>query len=348
MNTPDLEVAILKSLWSRTNDGRWGVNALKGLPLRPREGFDAKFFKFKNETSLLTSTPPKNIHDAFSGFGQTDFFLKQSILPVVALVDGEMQFRCIGTAFVISCTGYLMTACHVIVDPQESGYGQATPGPTGKMVMQGLKMGVLIPLSPAYGVSGFRFFQFEESWYWGEWKQSPLFHESDKLDILTDVAICKIAEMPDGAAHQPLNLSLHPFSQGEKAYAIGYANMEDIPLEIIDGKPTTKDLELDLYVSVGDVMEVFPDNHETKSVPTPGPCFDFQAKIPGKMSGCPIFGAQGAVVRGVVSRSFSGDLHAYGAMLGPTCYAPLTGDKTVKQMMESGNEGMARIQGTGL
>ena len=32
-------------------------------------------------------------------------------------------------------------------------------------------MGVLIPLSPASGVPGARFFPFEESWYWGEWKR---------------------------------------------------------------------------------------------------------------------------------------------------------------------------------
>jgi hypothetical protein len=241
-----------------------------------------------------------------------------------------------------------MTACHVIVDPQESGYGQVTRSSNGKMLMQGLRMGVLIPFSPASGIPGFRFFQFEESWYWGEWKQSPLFNESDRLEILTDVAICKIAEMPQGAAHQPLSLSLNPFSQGEKAYAIGYANMTDVPLKIVNGRPTTTDFEPDLYVSVGDVMEVFPDNHVMKNVPTPGPCFDFQAKVPGKMSGCPIFGGQGAVVRGVVSRSFSEERHAYGAMLGPTLHVPLIGEKTLKEIMDSGNEGMARIHGVGL
>jgi len=65
--------------------------------------------------------------------GTTDFFLKQSILPVIACVDGEPLITCIGTAFVISCTGYLMTACHVIVDPKERGYGQVTRAANGKM-----------------------------------------------------------------------------------------------------------------------------------------------------------------------------------------------------------------------
>jgi hypothetical protein len=35
--------------------------------------------------------------------------------------------------------------------------------------------------------------------------------------------------MPDATAHQPLNLSLHPFKVGETGYALGYALMDDIP-----------------------------------------------------------------------------------------------------------------------
>jgi hypothetical protein len=61
-----------------------------------------------------------------------------------------------------------MTACHVIVDPKERGYGRVTKAANGKMSIQGLRMGVLIPISSAYGQAGFRFFPFEESWYWGE------------------------------------------------------------------------------------------------------------------------------------------------------------------------------------
>jgi len=101
-------------------------------------------------------------------------------------------------------------------------------------------------------------------------------------------------------------------------------------------------------VSVGEVMSVFPENHLKRDVPTPGPCFDFDAKIPGKMSGGPIFGAQGAVVRGVVSRSFSGERHAFGAMLGPAMRLPLGENTTLKSLMESGSEGIAQVQSQGL
>jgi hypothetical protein len=43
------------------------------------------------------------------------------------------------------------------------------------------------------------------------------------------------------------------------------------------------------------------------------------------MSGAPIFGAQGAVIRGIVSRSFSNECHAFGAMLGPAMHLELGG-----------------------
>ena len=108
----------------------------------------------------------------------------------------------------------------------------------------------------------------------------------------------------------------------------------------------------DLYVSTGSVGEVFQRNHTERNVPTPGPCFDFQAKITGKMSGAPVFGGEGAIIRGVVSRSFQGERHAYGAMLGPAMDLPLhqpgISGRTLRTLMRAGNEGMAQVHGHGL
>lgn len=344
-----LEVAILKSLWRKNQDGHWAVHDLKGLTLRPRTGFDSDFFLYESQMELMTTNPTtRSAHELFTSFGSTDFLMKQSILPVVAIVKGEGFMKCVGTAFVISCTGYLVTACHVLLDPQDRKYGNVVKRGDDLRLIDGMSMGVLIPISPAYGYTGDLFFPFEHSWYWGKWKDSPLLHEGETFDMLTDIAICKISLMPDGIGHQPLNLSLNRFVKGEKAFAIGYAEMDDIPLESAGGRLTAPDFKQDLYVSVGEVMDVFPDNHQRRDVPTPGPCFDFRAKIPGKMSGGPIFGGDGAVVRGVISSSFSGEKHAYGAMIGPMMHWPLAGGMTLRQMMNSGNEGIARIQGAGL
>jgi S1-C subfamily serine protease len=111
-------VAILKSVWRKDRDGSWGIHDIKGLALKPRAGFDSDFFPFQSQLELLTShLAGSSIPDLLSSFGPTEFLMKQSILPVVAWVEGDNVIRCIGTAFVISCTGYLITACHVLLDP---------------------------------------------------------------------------------------------------------------------------------------------------------------------------------------------------------------------------------------
>lgn len=298
---------------------------------------------------MLSTAPPRNIDDMFASFGSTDFMVKQSILPVVCLVIGEPFIRCIGTAFLTSCSGYVMTACHVILDPHDRGYGKIVKDGSRIRMVDGLQMGVFIPLNSATGYNNaYRFFPFLQSSYWGEWQYGPLIHEDEKFSILTDIAICKIAEMPNGAAHQPLSLSLNEYSKGEMAYALGYVEMDDIPFKINNGHIIVDDFNPDIYVSVGEVTDLYPENHISQNVPTPGPCFQFSARIPGKMSGGPIFGADGAVVRGVVSRSYSGERCSYGAMLGPAMRLPLINGSTFKSLMESGNEGIARVQGIGL
>lgn len=349
MSKSDSNVAILKTLWTRRVDGVWQIAELKGLNLKPQTGYQRDFFRFESEVELMTSNPGgRSIHEVMASFGSTDFLLKQSIVPVLAWAKGEKAIRSVGTAFVISCTGFVITAGHVLLDPQERGYGEVTREGSSLRFSQQLNMGVLVPLNPAYGGSASVFLPFEMSWYWGSWHDSPLFHQRDEFRFLTDIAVCKIPAMPNGAPHQPLNLSLRQFSKGEEAYAIGYAEMADIPMAVKDGQTVVSEFKQDLYVSVGKVAEVFPENHVRKDVPTPGPCVDFRAHIPGKMSGAPIFGGDGAVVRGAVSRSFSGEKHAYGALLAPVMHLPLDENRTLKSIMDSGNEGMPKLQGPDL
>jgi hypothetical protein len=343
-----MDIGILKSLWARSADGRWGVTAFKGLALKPLPGSDPTFFRFESQLELMTQHPGPNLHDIFGSFGSTDFLLKQSILPVVAWADGERTMRCIGTVYIISCTGYLITAAHVLLDPVERGYGDVVRKGNLLEPGRGLNMGVFVPLNPAFGHRGYMFFGFERSHFWGDWKESPLFHVGDQFQYQTDVAVCKIAEMPASAAHQPLSLSLSPVVIGEVLYALGYALMDDIPIEYRNGVPAIPEFAHDIWVSVGEVMSVYPQNLLRKEVPAPGPCFDFRAKIPGKMSGGPIMGADGAVVRGVVSRSFSGESHAFGAMLAPVMQLPLGDGPTLKALMKAGTEGIARVQGAGI
>ena len=341
----DSEIGILKTLWGRGNDGRWIITSLKAIDLKRSAGFEPDFFRFESEMELLTQSP-RNMHEFFTSFGPTDFLLKQSIVPVVAWVNGENSIRCIGTAFVISCTGYVMTACHVLLDPQERGYGKVIRDGNALFFGKPLKMGVFIPMNPASGTDLlFQFLPFESCWYWGEWKESPLFNVGDQFSMLTDIAICKIPPLSENVAHQPLSLSLRHPKLAETAYAIGYAEMDDIQLEIIDGKQVLSDFKHELYASIGKVTNVYPENHNTREIMTPGPAFEFAARIPGKMSGGPIFGMGGVVVRGVVSRSFSGEKLAYGAMVRPMMGLPLTNGQTLDELLRTGNEGIAKFEG---
>lgn len=65
------------------------------------------------------------------------------------------------------------------------------------------------------------------------------------------------------------------------------------------------------------------------------------------MSGAPILGGDGAVIRGVVSRSFSGERHAFGASLGPAAHLPLFDNKSLRDLMLEGTEGIPTIEGPG-
>lgn len=77
-------ISILKSLWSRQSDGRWGITDVKGLDLKPQAGCNTEYFTIESDVELMTTTPSRNIHEALASFGPADFLMKQSILPVVA------------------------------------------------------------------------------------------------------------------------------------------------------------------------------------------------------------------------------------------------------------------------
>jgi|SRR6185312_6659297 len=341
------DVEILKTLWRKGHNGHWEISGIKGLRLKPRAGSESDYFSIDPTFELMTSSPGGlSFEGLLQTFGHTDFLLQQSIVPVIAFLEGDRTAKCIGTAFVVSCSGYLITASHVLTDPQESGYAPLRPVLGGRAFGPDLNMGVLVPINPAQGITESLFLPFESARHWGQWQQSPLIHEPERFEMFTDIAVCKVAELPRGLAHQPLNLSLRPFSEGEMTYTIGYAEMQDFSIQIAqDGSLTTPSLQREIFVSVGPAMQSYPENHLRKEVPTPGPCFDYRAKVPGKMSGAPIFGGDGTVVRGIVSRSFSGEKHAFGAMLGPAMRLPLASGRTLNDLMGAASEGMPNIQG---
>src|SRR4051812_12392196 len=82
-------LAVLKVLWTRRPDGKWAIDGLKNMDLRPREGFSDDFFLIRDEMEVLTGKVPANTYNMFSSFGPTTLLLRKSILPVVSWIRGQ-------------------------------------------------------------------------------------------------------------------------------------------------------------------------------------------------------------------------------------------------------------------
>lgn len=327
---------------------------LKGIYLKPREGFKSDYFKIKNEVELMTQSPGDIMQNFFATFGTTEFLVRQSIVPVVAWNDGDQEIKCIGTGFFISASGLLMTAAHVIRDPIDEKYSSAIQiDKRSHKLDEKLHFGILLPTNPAMQNAPFQIdpsirnakwfiCPFEWMQHWGKEVESPLLHVKPEFKLDIDIAICKVKELPAlGGSYQPLNIGPHNLKLGDRAVAIGYAEMRNIRWGGDDYQP-------ELLVSVGSVTAVHPDNITEKRNPTPGPNFEFDAKIPGKMSGSPILVGGGILTKGVVSRSWQDANHASGCLIAPMMNLPLIHGKSLLDMMTAGNEGIAKIHGSGL
>lgn len=344
------DVSILKCLWCEDPSGTYRIHDMKGLKLGPPGGCeDPSYFSIHTDLQLLTERPPLSLGGSIYSFaGPAEFLTKQSILPVVEFLPKSKEINCVGTAFLLSCSGYVVTATHVIIDPIIQRYTNFHRTETETIFNDEFIMGVLTPLSPDFRERAWRLSPFQEFRYWGDWIDPPLVGSERRFDALTDISVGKIKPLPGPIPHQPLTPSFNSFTVGETAMAIGYAEMPNITVVERDKMIIVEDFPSEIYVSIGKVLNNYPNNHETREVRTPGPCFDFNALIPGRMSGAPIFGAKGAVVRGVVSSSFSGIKHAYGCTLGAVIDLPLTSGQSIRQLLGAGSEGIAKVNGDGL
>lgn len=348
------DIGILKTIWKKSEAGVWACHDLKGIDLKPRDGFSKDYFKIKNEVNLMTQRPGHIMNNFFATFGTTEFLVRQSIVPIVAWNDGDEEIRCIGTGFFISASGLLMTAAHVLRDPVDENYTSVTQvDKNSHKLGKDLRFGILLPVNPAAKNAPFlkpspmreaKWFMcpFEWTYHWGKDVESPLLHQKPEFKLDLDIAVCKVREHPLIGPYQPLNIDLHNLKLGDRAVAIGYPEMRNIRLGGDDYQP-------ELVVSVGSITTIHPDNMTEKQNSTPGPNFEFNAKIPGKMSGSPILVGGGIITKGVVSRSLgSNENHASGCLIAPMMNLPLIGKKSILNLMRDGKEGIAQIVGAGL
>ncbi|WP_316858164.1 trypsin-like peptidase domain-containing protein [uncultured Cohaesibacter sp.] len=347
-------VEILKTVFRKSNSGVWSIEAIKGLNLKAKRGFESNYFKIEPEVDVMTENPSRIMDSFFTSFGTTDFFLRQSIVPIVAWNEGDDEIRCIGTGFFISASGLLMTAAHVIRDPVDEKYAELTEiSNNSAMLGNNLHVCVMLPANPAIKTAPFRiakelgeaeYFLCPIVWttHWGKEVCGPLFHLPPEFKLDLDIAICKVREFPAIGPYQPLNIGPHSLRVGDQAVAIGYPEMQNLR---IGGKERYRP---ELMVSVGTVTAIYPDNMTEKQNNTPGPNFEFSAKIPGKMSGSPILVSGGVVTKGVVSRSLQGENHASGGLIAPMLQLPIFDGKSLTDLTNEGKEGIPQIYGSEL
>ena len=220
---PTLE--LLKLHFGKNKDGKWAIEAMKGIPLRPRGGDGEGFFPIQDD--LVVAQP------AF--LGTIKFVLGQSIVPVVAHVQGERVLRCLGTGFFISCSGLLITAAHVIADPIEGQYGGVKELDNLTWHAGDLKLGVMIPLNPLLQADGYIFRDIEWATFLSERTEHPLPIAGVNLKLTSDTAICKVSPIAENIPHQPLAI-VHSgligtgMAVGKTATAVGYGQMQDVEL----------------------------------------------------------------------------------------------------------------------
>jgi hypothetical protein len=355
--TQETDIGILKSIWRKDESGLWTAHDMQSIYLKPRKDFERDYFKIEPEIGLLTQRPGSVFDNLFATFGTADFLVGQSIVPIVAWNDGDTEMRCIGTGFFISASGLLMTAGHVMRDPVDEEYTNLTQVGAKSFRMGGtLRFGIMLAINPAVRNAPFNIPQqlrdsssiicpFEWVEHWGRRIESPLFHQKDGFKLEIDIAICKVKEAQMVGPYQPINIGQHNLKVGDRAVAIGYAEMKNIPINVGVGQAVKLP---ELIVSVGSVTNVYPDNMTEKQVPTPGPCFEFDAKIPGKMSGAPVFVGSGILAKGVVSGSYHPEKRSFGCLVSPVMSIKLRGGQSLIELMNSGNVGIAKIVGFGL
>ena len=326
-------------------DGRWAIRSLDSIPLEPANKQPSDFYAVQENLFLAQ---PNYISTIRSTMGQ-------SIVPVVVMMPDRRSIRCLGTGFFVSCTGLLVTAAHVITDPIDRRYCKVRRPDDQNWIMESLELGVMICTNPVFQQKGYIFRPIEWAGLLATRTENPLPFKGSDFKLTSDTAICKVAPLSPDEPYQPLAI-IQPGIQGtglaiaKRATAIGYAGMQDIDLSPEENGLQAGDFHFNLHVSRGKILERFPDNATDRVVSTPGACFSASLRLPGGMSGSPIYDDEGVYVHGVVSKGLEDESGptdlGYGSMLANSLYQPIRslGEKSLLDLMMEGEHGMPRMR----
>jgi hypothetical protein len=337
------ELAILKLVFERSAEGTYEISQVLPVRLRPINGDPDDLFRLRDDLIL---EQPAYLSTIVST-------LCQSIVPVVAIVKGEGAMRSLGTGFFVTATGLLITAAHVLTDPIERNYGGVHRVGQEDWSMGETQLGVMMSV----GRDAWIFQRIEWAEFLSQRTEQALPIKGHSLKLASDIAICKVETMPD-AIYQPLTLIQAGvrgtgLAVGKKATAIGYGGMQDTTLEMEQPGVVAGDFGFNLFVSTGTILEHLPDNSVNRQALTPGPCFRASLKLPGGMSGSPIFDDEGIYVHGVVSSGMNESdglaNHGYGSMLAPSMQLPISRleGKSLLDLLNSKSDGMPTLRMAG-
>jgi trypsin-like peptidase len=341
---------LMKIFWRRNSAGIWAIADMVVLNIGEPPSTNFTYFPIQDDV-VITQSPPIG--------GTTRSVMGESIVPIVAHVNGEDTLRCIGTGFFVSCSGLLITAAHVVTDPIDRKYGKITELSSNSISSRDLSFGVLVPTNPLFQRRGYIFYAFEWTMFLAQPSENPLPIPGINLRINSDIAICKVLSRQGDYPHQPLTI-IQPgvtgigTQVGATVFALGYPGMADMELKLMQPGEILGECGFNLHMSSGKVLERYPDNFTKKHVPTPGPCFSFAAQIPSGMSGGPILDRERIYVHGVVSKGWeteSGiDAFSFGSMLQPSMHLPISqlNGESLAQVHKSDKEGMAKFSAPGI
>lgn len=339
---------ILLSSWQQRDDTPWALCSMKGIPLLPSSAeSDETFYKVDNDLIALGHNFAGTIYST----------LGRSIVPIVARVDGDNELHCLGTGFFISCSGLLLTAAHIFNEPISRNHKLGIV--SDELISFGnITFGVMVRLNPIFEHDGFIFKEIEWAGLFSDVSESPFPMQDPEIKLNADTAICKVKPLPSEIPFQPLailpkGIAGIGMNVGKRVTSIGYGSLSNLGMTDHEESIEITADNFSFHCSTGEVLERFPDNGVSRTVSAPGPCFSASLKLPGGMSGSPIFDDEGVYAYGVVSKGLQSEhgleAFGYGSLIEPSLHIPIKplGGASVYELMDEGKHGIPNLRMAG-